>query len=171
MSDQESTTDDERVRQCPFCKEEIKSEAIKCKHCGSRVTPEAPAHGGICPYCKEEINPEAIKCKHCKSTLNSDKNADCGCTDGQGRASDFGNVGVFRPGMVGLSDGTPDRVIFRMGTGPESGFLRFGDGTGFRNATASLGVKLITICGFKGCVDMPWGTMCGEYCIEKTVFV
>jgi hypothetical protein len=63
--------DDDGMRQCPYCKEDIKSEAIKCKHCGSRVEAARPAHGGICPYCKEEIHPDALRCKHCHSTLTS----------------------------------------------------------------------------------------------------
>jgi hypothetical protein len=57
------------TRQCPYCKEQINADAVKCKYCGSSIAPERPAHGGICPYCKEQIHPEAIKCKHCKSTL------------------------------------------------------------------------------------------------------
>lgn len=28
---------DQNIRKCPFCAEEIKPEAIKCKHCGSEV--------------------------------------------------------------------------------------------------------------------------------------
>lgn len=59
------------TRLCPMCKEEIKNEAIKCKHCGSSVTPAKPDHGGICPYCKEIIHKEAIKCKHCQTMLIS----------------------------------------------------------------------------------------------------
>ena len=30
-------------RKCPFCAEEIRSEAIKCKHCGSEIAPLTPA--------------------------------------------------------------------------------------------------------------------------------
>lgn len=62
-------TTQEETRTCPFCKEDIKSEAIKCKHCHSAVAPDHPDHEGVCPYCKETINPEAIKCKHCQSSL------------------------------------------------------------------------------------------------------
>ena len=64
MQDQEATT-----RQCPFCKEEIKADAVRCKHCQATFPPEKPTHGGVCPFCKEDINPEAIKCMHCKSNL------------------------------------------------------------------------------------------------------
>jgi hypothetical protein len=67
------------TRECPYCKEEIKAEAIKCKHCGSSVAPEKPSHGGTCPYCKEQIHVEAIKCKHCGSDLRSGLSSDCGC--------------------------------------------------------------------------------------------
>ena len=56
-------------KECPYCKEDIKFNALKCKHCGSMLEPELPDHGGVCPYCKEIIKSEAIKCKHCKSNL------------------------------------------------------------------------------------------------------
>jgi hypothetical protein len=69
-----------QVRECPFCKEEIKADAIKCKHCRSTVKPEIPPHGGTCPYCKEAIKPEAIKCKHCGSMVGS--SAESGCCEG-----------------------------------------------------------------------------------------
>jgi hypothetical protein len=70
---------DDVTRECPYCRESIKPEAVKCKHCGSSVAPEKLAHGGSCPYCKEEINPEAIKCKHCKSSLVNSSQTGCGC--------------------------------------------------------------------------------------------
>ena len=77
---------DQETRECPFCKEEINAEAIKCKHCRSSVTPKAPSHGGICPYCKEEIKPDAIKCKHCGTMVgNSVESAGCaGCAEKTG---------------------------------------------------------------------------------------
>ena len=62
-------TDVSRPNHCPFCKEEIAEDAVKCKHCGSRLRPDPPAHGGVCPMCKEEINKDAIKCKHCQSIV------------------------------------------------------------------------------------------------------
>lgn len=62
-------TTTEKTRTCPFCKEEIKLEAIKCKHCHSMVVPERPDHGGVCPFCKENVKPDANKCKHCGSQI------------------------------------------------------------------------------------------------------
>jgi hypothetical protein len=64
MDDQDSG-----LRKCPYCKEEIKADAVKCKHCHSTLAPEKPTHGGTCPYCKEAIHPEAVKCKHCGSAV------------------------------------------------------------------------------------------------------
>src|SRR5450755_4552827 len=74
--------EEQAIKQCPYCKEDVKAEAVKCKHCGSRIGSAMPEHGGICPYCKESINPEAILCKHCHSNLQASK--DCGCSDKMG---------------------------------------------------------------------------------------
>lgn len=98
-----------KTRDCPFCKEEIKVDAIKCKHCGSSVAPEKPAHEGNCPYCKEKIHPEAIKCKHCKSNLSSR----CNCEDRRDRETPMALMkskppfGRIRPdfGGMGFSEG------------------------------------------------------------------
>src|SRR4051794_6011985 len=69
-------------RECPFCKEAIKPDATKCKHCGSMLADAIPQHHGTCPYCKEDIQPSAIKCKHCKSNLASSPESlgPCGCS-------------------------------------------------------------------------------------------
>jgi hypothetical protein len=90
--------DETAGRQCPHCREYVHAEAVVCKHCGSRLTPETPPHGGTCPYCKEEINPEATKCKHCGSFVGAERAAreaagsGCGCGGGgEGRSRrDFG---------------------------------------------------------------------------------
>lgn len=67
-------------RECPYCKEFIKEEAVKCKHCHSSVPPIRSKHEGICPFCKESIKPDAIKCKHCSSMLGGDTTESCSCS-------------------------------------------------------------------------------------------
>jgi hypothetical protein len=66
--------------------EEIRADAVVCKHCRSRVTGQAAAHGGVCPYCREDINPEATRCKHCGSDFverePSGARGGCGCCGG-----------------------------------------------------------------------------------------
>ncbi len=62
-------TNTTKTHNCIYCKEEIKIDAIKCKHCYSLIEPEKPTHKGLCPYCKEHIQPEAVKCKHCHSNF------------------------------------------------------------------------------------------------------
>src|SRR5215213_2859323 len=64
MPDAESET-----RTCPFCKEEVKATAVRCRHCLADITPTRPEHGGVCPLCREEIKADAIRCKHCLATL------------------------------------------------------------------------------------------------------
>ncbi|NOR80800.1 MAG: hypothetical protein GQ529_08205 [Methyloprofundus sp.] len=68
---------------CPYCKESIKADAIKCKHCHSNLADNLPEHEGVCPFCKEEVNTEAIKCKHCGSKIGGTVDATsspCGCS-------------------------------------------------------------------------------------------
>jgi hypothetical protein len=74
------------TRECPYCKEEIKADAVKCKHCRSVVKPKVPVHGGTCPYCKEAIKPEAVKCKHCGSMVGDSAESSCceGCAETSG---------------------------------------------------------------------------------------
>ncbi len=143
------------ARQCPYCKEDIKPDAIKCKHCGSRVTSAVPAHEGICPYCKEEIHPEAVRCKHCKSTLNADKESDCGCGHGSGHdhGPSFSEASTPSEALQG--------VPFLVGGG--SGF---GGGGGLEGGLG-FGCRLVRRCGFV-CIPWPWG---GSSCFYTCGYV
>jgi hypothetical protein len=99
MPDEESAT-----RTCDYCREEVKPEAIKCKHCGSRLAPEKPSHGGTCPFCKEQIAADALKCKHCKSALlgaaKGDEGCDCG-TGGRGAGVPMSMARLINVGGMG----------------------------------------------------------------------
>jgi hypothetical protein len=86
-----------KTRNCPFCKEEIKADAIRCKHCRSVLAPEKPTHSGTCPYCKEAIHPEAIKCKHCGSSVGPKQGCE-GCGPSQTEA---GFMALRQPTGVG----------------------------------------------------------------------
>ena len=64
VNDQATST-----RECPLCREEIRADAVRCKHCHGEFLLETPGHGGVCPFCKEEIHPEATRCMHCQADL------------------------------------------------------------------------------------------------------
>jgi hypothetical protein len=58
---------------CPACREKIKDDALRCKHCGLDLQVKK------CPWCAEVIDLNAKKCKHCKSYV--DKIPCAGCDD------------------------------------------------------------------------------------------
>lgn len=62
---------DTQTRECPYCKETIRGDAVKCRYCGSRITPNTADHEGVCPFCKEDIKPGATICRYCHSRLGS----------------------------------------------------------------------------------------------------
>jgi ribosomal protein L40E len=58
-------------RVCPYCKEDVKTDAVECMHCDSQIPLGNPSHLGTCPYCMETINVDATKCRHCHSSLTA----------------------------------------------------------------------------------------------------
>ncbi len=69
--EKKATTKEHRT--CPFCKEEIKSYAVKCKHCNSFLNTKsrnamASMIAKICPYCQFSIkqDSEAVQCQGCE---------------------------------------------------------------------------------------------------------
>ena len=125
-------TDTSKTTKCKYCREEVMADAVKCKHCGSRLASDKPSHGGTCPYCKEQINQEAIKCRHCKSSLIAEGQGGfgCGCSGGADPvmatarlgtspgAGPFGGGGVFvDPGHACWGDCVDAYVSCRFGGG------------------------------------------------------
>lgn len=45
------------MRKCPFCAEMVRKEAVKCKHCGSDLTPSNEVPKVVVPV-KETMNPK-----------------------------------------------------------------------------------------------------------------
>ena len=65
-----------KVKQCPYCKGNIKRDAIICSHCQKKVPGYDPNYVypenntvKQCPYCKENIKRDAIICPHCQKKL------------------------------------------------------------------------------------------------------
>jgi hypothetical protein len=99
-----------KSRSCPYCKEEIKADAVRCKHCRSALSPDEPEHGGTCPYCKEEIHPEAVKCKHCGSAVGpGSSTGGCeGCGESVDAAAFMAAAAGDMGGLGGMIDIDPD---------------------------------------------------------------
>lgn len=98
------------TKECPFCKEDVKAEAVLCKHCKSRLEAERPTHEGTCPFCKETIKAEATKCKHCHSAVGTNSSAGCPqCNDPLTSTPKVTPYAAALPGTIG---GGPFGPIF-----------------------------------------------------------
>lgn len=60
------------MKVCPACRERIKDDALRCKHCSTDLNVRK------CPWCAEMIDKDAKKCKHCKSYIDKIRCSGCG---------------------------------------------------------------------------------------------
>jgi Double zinc ribbon len=62
---------------CPACKELVRKDASKCKHCGENLTPQQIplATAGplmvLCPECGKRNMKYATKCSYCREALST----------------------------------------------------------------------------------------------------
>ena len=164
-----------KSRQCPFCKEQIKADALRCKHCRSSIEPEPTPHGGVCPWCKESIHVDAIKCKYCGSAVGAAAGSkDCGCHQSEaviGGSTVGVGAGSFNPDISGEN--------VAGGVSASAAATGCGDCTGFNGTTHDIRGN-IRIRGTKQCCTMVpiligdrviWRKVCwSESCIHKDIY-
>lgn len=63
------------TKECPYCAEEIKYNAVKCRFCGEMLTQEEVPEEiveTICPCCKKINHSSFVTCDSCRATLRKD---------------------------------------------------------------------------------------------------
>jgi len=65
------------IKKCPYCGEEILAVAKKCKHCGEWLPVESSTPKIQCPICGELVDEGTTQCPHCNENISSASMGKC----------------------------------------------------------------------------------------------